>query len=199
MSPRLGTSQALTLALIVLLAHTVSSLMMDVINYPTVGQIRTGQARDGLPPYAAFYVMSTKLQAAMDRVSGAQYRLNWLAMLTEDVVVCFPFVGKMDEEHCLFGVPAVANATKFTNDTAAFINLQVDSFWIAETPTASDIAGVWRYTQTSVFPQSVHGSGPCSIQWSGTVTFRLNPANTSQLTTWLESPDAVRYGSTSPC
>lgn len=146
--------------------------------------------------YAAFYEMAAKLGTAMDSVNGDEYMANFLALMSEDVVVCFPFVGKIANESCYFGKEAVAAAGRFGNQTAAYINLEVDAFWVAEPPNESGIAGVWRYTQTSVFARP---SGKvCSVQWHGSVVWNLNPANTSQVSQWLESPDAGRYARTFP-
>ena len=153
-------------------------------------------ARGETTQYQPFYDASAKLQKAFDGVDGQTYVSNWLKMLTDDVIVCFPFVGLIDD-NCFHGISRVANESKFGNHSAAYINLQVDSFWISESLDMTQRAGIWRYTQTSAFSR-IDGSA-CSVQWSGTVTFRLSASNTSQISEWLESPDSVRYGSTFTC
>ena len=185
-----------------LLLLTIACCAVCVVAVPFIPHKRSLALPDQTPPVIepeAYFTMAARLVKAMNKVTGIAYMNNWLEMLTNDVIVCYPFTGVISQELCMFGIQEVINVSGFGSLTAVYTSLQMDSFWIASPyPYGAESAGIWHYTQSSVYMTS-NSSSPCSVQWSGTVTFRLNPKNTSQLTHWLESPDAIRLKDSFPC
>ncbi len=146
---------------------------------------------------APYYAMGRRLETMMNNVDGHQYNVNFVAAVSDDITLCFPFVGIIDSATCFFGKAAVANATHFGNRQSAFTTLQMLDMWVTASSDTAPLAAVWRYMQNSVYMTGPNGTA-CSIQWQGFVVFRLNQQNLSQISHWLESPDAVALSS-SPC
>lgn len=144
-------------------------------------------------PDASFFLMQQKLLAAMDDVTGRGFIFNWLALLSPNVTVCYPFVGVIDTLHCLFGYDAVFDAwSKGPFETS--VAIQQNSFWLSKSGSATQ--GVFKYTTSSSY---LHNGSACVVQFEGVVSWLLDPHNTSSILQWLETPDSNRISATYPC
>lgn len=146
---------------------------------------------------APYYAMGQQLVTMMNNVDGHQYNVNFLAAVSDDITLCFPFVGIIENTTCFFGKAALSNATHFGKRESAYTTLMMQDMWVTAYSDTAPPAAVWRYVQNSVYMTGPNGTA-CSIQWRGSVVFRLHQKNLSQISHWLESPDAVALSS-SPC
>ena len=141
-----------------------------------------------------YYKMANQLSSTLDCVTGYDFVMNWINILSDNVTVCYPFVGIINQNYCLFGLDQVKQA--YNNSQGAnFTSIQQEKFYISKYPPTK--IGVWYYSLSSSYLSNDYGS--CSVLFDGVVNFSLDPANTSLILKWLETPDSNRINQTYPC
>jgi hypothetical protein len=146
------------------------------------------------PPADSDYIaMQARIMKSLDSVTGHDFIYNWFELLSDNVTVCYPFVGVVDADHCEVGIASVRRAWgggPFTGETA----LQQDMFYVTKQGTST--VGVFEYTTSSSY---MHNGTACAVQFNGVVMWRLAANNASFIDMWLEMPNSNRLASTYPC
>ena len=142
-----------------------------------------------------YYAMAQTLSSIMDCVSGYDFIMNWIDILSDNVTVCYPFVAQIDDEYCLYGLEQVKQAWIPNTSMTNYSSTEQTRFYISKYPPLK--LGVWHYTTSASYLSDDYGS--CSVQFSGVVNFALDPTNTSLILKWLETPDSNRINNTYPC
>ena len=145
-------------------------------------------------PDSAFDVMQGRILAALDDVTGEEFMWNWIALMSDDCVVCYPFIGVISPEFCLFGKQAIISEwgkPPFVNSTA----IQQDNFWLSK--NGNRTAGIFQYTTSSAYVSP--SSQICAVQFNGVVVYELEASNTTLISKWLETPNSNRLEKTYPC
>jgi hypothetical protein len=145
-------------------------------------------------PDAAFHVMQERLLAALDDVTGEGFMWNWIGLMSDDCIVCYPFVGVISPEVCLYGKQAIIDEwgkPPFVNSTA----IQQDGFWLSK--SSNRTAAVWQYTTSSAYVSPL--SEICAVQFNGVVIYELEASNATLISKWLETPNSNRLSRTYPC
>eukprot|EP00759_Apiculatamorpha_spiralis_P040554 PhF_6_TR39093/c0_g1_i1/m.58506 len=144
-----------------------------------------------------YQAMQKTLLHIMDGVTGHDFVWNWINVLSEDVTVCYPFVGIIDPTHCLFGKEAVIKQWGVgigVQSTA----IQQEEFWLTKYPATGDTMAVWKYTTSSSYVAPSNTTS-CAVQFGGTVMWVLDPNNATLISKWLETPQSDRISQTYPC
>eukprot|EP01098_Paradermamoeba_levis_P008188 TRINITY_DN3393_c0_g1_i1.p1 TRINITY_DN3393_c0_g1~~TRINITY_DN3393_c0_g1_i1.p1 ORF type:complete len:211 (-),score=46.69 TRINITY_DN3393_c0_g1_i1:300-860(-) len=152
------------------------------------------RSRNSSIPDSSYADMAVAIKKALDGVTGHDFVWNWIAMLSENVVVCYPFVGEINPTYCVFGLQEVKKAFgagPFTNNTA----IEQTSFYLSK--NGGKTFGVWGYTTSAAYINS--NNKACVVQFQGTVMFQLDENDHSKLSAWHEVPDSNRISSTYPC
>ena len=148
-------------------------------------------------PDNAYYSMAEILSQKLDNVNGYDFNFNWLDLLSDNVTVCYPFIGIISPEYCIYGYNAVkewiiiSGSGSQTNFTA----IEQTGFFISK--YLSQKLGIWSYVLSSSYMNTIYGS--CVVQFTGIVQFDLDPSNTSSIIKWFEVPDSNRINQTYPC
>ena len=147
-----------------------------------------------------YYSMSDHLSSILDGVSGYDFVMNWIDILSNNVTVCYPFVGIIDSDYCLFGIDEVKKVWN-NSQRANYTSIQRQLFYISKyppiPPQQTKKLGIWHYTTSAAYFSNDYGS--CSVLFNGVVNFALDPSNTSLILQWLETPDSNRINQTYPC
>lgn len=166
----------------------VASVQIEALPY-----LRQPAKSVSLFPDSAYDAMQQRIMTSLDSVTGRDFVYNWFPLLADNVTVCYPFVGTIDEEHCEIGLANVKRAWEngpFEGETA----LVQDRFWLSKKGT--ETMGVFEYTTSHSY---FHSNTTCVVQFNGIVMWRLSPTNSSLLDMWLETPNSNRLASTYPC
>lgn len=147
---------------------------------------------------AQYDKMQATLLRRLDGTTGAAFVSNWLALLSPDVVVCYPFVGLVDPLHCRVGLQNVTNAWNPPDQhPQSSTSIEQDSYWLTQYDAATAPVAIWHYTTASAYTPSGQ-TAACVVQFQGVVTWRLS-AVTGLIDMWLETPDTQRLATTYPC
>lgn len=146
-------------------------------------------------PDSDYYAMQERINAALDMVSGHDFIYQWFPLLDDVVTVCYPFVGRIDADHCLVGIDNVRKSWSvgpFMSENAQVNN----RFWLSKDGAAT--MGVFEYTTSGAYLLN-NTTQACVVQFNGFVMWRLSPTNSSLLDLWLETPNSNRISETYPC